>query len=471
MNGILATYRGPGDDKNGTAFHGLRPPRTASTERDEEPAQSSPGESTAHERVRAAVLGLGYVGLPVVLAAVEAGVEVVGFDVDAGRVAVLELGRSPVDTVADEALGRALATGLLTFTSDPGRLATATVYVICVPTPLLDRLPDLSMVTSAVESVARVLSPGDLVSLESTTYPGTTEGLVAERIEKISALVPGRDYHLVFSPERIDPGNPEFGFGNTPKVVGGVTPACTTAGAAFYRRMVARVVPVSTPREAETAKLLENTFRHVNIALANEMAVFCRELGIDLREAIGAAATKPFGFMPFHPGPGVGGHCIPIDPAYFSWRVRQLGLSFRFVELATEINDRMPAYVASRTVEMLNGVRKPLNGASIVLVGVAYKPGIGDVRESPAFSVAERLIRSGAEVSWHDPLVSEFVVNGRALPEVKSLDLDSPAGLDLAILHTDHSCLALDALVRVAPLVLDTRGTLRGCGLDHVEGL
>lgn len=436
----------------------------------DERAAAQPRMPAMAERVRAAVLGLGYVGLPVVLAAVEAGVEVIGFDVDAGRVTVLEMGRSPVDTVTDESLGRALATGRLSFTSDPDDLSPATAYVICVPTPLLDKLPDLSMVTSAVGFVARSLSPGDLVSLESTTYPGTTEGLVADQIEQSSSLVAGRDYNLVFSPERIDPGNPEFGLGNTPKIVGGVTKQCTTAGAAFYRRLVDRVVPVSSPRVAETAKLLENTFRHVNIALANEMAVFCRELGIDLYEAIGAAATKPFGFMPFYPGPGVGGHCIPIDPAYFSWRVRQLGLSFRFVELATEINDRMPAYVASRTAEMLNAVRKPLNGASIVLVGVAYKRGIGDLRESPAFSVARRLIRSGAELSWHDPYVSEFIVDGRPLPEVKSLGRDSLSGVDLAVLHTDHSCLDLDGLVRNAPLVLDTRGALRECG-DHVEGL
>lgn len=470
MTVVLATDRRPGGRTYGAGHDSPGPAQTADTPTGEEPIPVQPRKPADHERLQAAVLGLGYVGLPVVLAAVEAGVEVIGFDVDAGRVAVLELGRSPVDTVTDEALGRALATGLLTFTSDPDDLAAANAYVICVPTPLLDKLPDLSMVTSAVESVARVLSPGDLVSLESTTYPGTTEGLVAERIEHISSLVVGRDYHLVFSPERIDPGNAEFGFGNTPKIVGGVTKACTSAGTAFYRRMVTKVVPVSSPREAETAKLLENTFRHVNIALANEMAVFCRELGIDLREAIGAAATKPFGFMPFYPGPGVGGHCIPIDPAYFSWRVRQLGLSFRFVELATEINDRMPAYVASRTAEMLNAVCKPLNGSSILLVGVAYKPEIGDLRESPAFSVAERLIRSGAEVSWHDPLVSEFVVNGRALPEVKSLDRAGLAGLDLAILHTDHSCLDLDGLVRHAPLTLDTRGALRDRG-NQVEGL
>jgi nucleotide sugar dehydrogenase len=436
---------------------------------DERAARQS-GKPAMPERVRAAVLGLGYVGLPVVLAAVEAGIEIVGFDVDAGRVAVLQMGRSPVDTVTDESLGHALATGLLSFTSNPDDLAAAMAYVICVPTPLLDKLPDLSMVTSAVEFVARSLSPGDLVSLESTTYPGTTEGLVADCIEQSSSLVAGRDYHLVFSPERIDPGNPEFGLRNTPKIVGGVTRECTAAGTAFYRRLVDRVVPVSSPREAETAKLLENTFRHVNIALANEMAVLCRELGIDLHEAIGAAATKPFGFMPFYPGPGVGGHCIPIDPAYFSWRVRQLGSSFRFVELATEINDRMPAYVASRAAEMLNAVRKPLNGASVVLVGVAYKPEIGDLRESPAFSVARRLKRSGAEVSWHDPYVSEFAVDGRPLPEVKSLGQDSLSGVDLAVLHTNHACLDLDGLARHAPLILDTRGALRG-RTPTVEGL
>ncbi|MFF5013631.1 nucleotide sugar dehydrogenase [Streptomyces sp. NPDC001165] len=417
-----------------------------------------------------AVLGLGYVGLPVVLAAVEAGLPVVGFDVNAERVAALELGHSTVDTVTDEALRRATDTRRLTFTTDPGELADATVYVICVPTPLHDKLPDLQMVRSAVGFVAHSLSPGDLVSLESTTYPGTTEGLVAEQVEQISSLVAGRDYHLVFSPERIDPGNDEFGFSNTPKIVGGVSERCTAAGAAFYRRLVERVVTVSSPKEAETAKLLENTFRHVNIALANEMAVFCRELGIDLHEAIRAAATKPFGFMPFYPGPGVGGHCIPIDPAYFSWRVRQLGLSFRFVELATEINDRMPSYVASRVVEMLNDVRKPLNGASVILIGVAYKAEVGDLRESSAFPLARRLLQSGAQVCWHDPHVAEFTVDGLQLPEVKSLDADNLSGVDLAVLHTSHSRIDLDALVCHAPLVLDTRGAIKA-RLRHVHGL
>ncbi|MER6059621.1 nucleotide sugar dehydrogenase [Streptomyces sp. NPDC001792] len=420
--------------------------------------------------MKVAVLGLGYVGLPVVLAAVEAGLPVVGFDVSAERLATLELGRSAVDTVADDSLRRAIDTGRLTFTNDPADLADATVYVICVPTPLRDKLPDLSMVRSAVGFVAHALRLGDLVSLESTTYPGTTDGLVAEQIEQISSLVAGRDYHLVFSPERIDPGNHDFGFGNTPKIVGGVTEKCTETGAAFYRRLVERVVTVSSPRVAETAKLLENTFRHVNIALANEMAVFCRELGIDLHEAIRAAATKPFGFMPFYPGPGVGGHCIPIDPAYFSWRVRQLGLSFRFVELATEINDRMPPYVASRVVEMLNAVRKPLNGASVILIGVAYKAEIGDLRESPAFPLARRLLLAGARVCWHDPHIPEFTVDGQPLPEVKSLDADSLSGVDLAILHTPHSCIDLDGLVRNAPLVLDTRGAIKARP-SHVHAL
>jgi nucleotide sugar dehydrogenase len=417
-----------------------------------------------------AVLGLGYVGLPVTLAAVEAGMTVVGFDTDDTRVVLLQSGQSPVDTVTDASVGAAVATGRLRFSSDPGELRGAATYVICVPTPLRDKLPDLAMVTSAVDLVARSLDRGDLVCLESTTYPGTTEDLVAPRIEGICSLRPGRDYSLVFSPERIDPGNPTYGLTNTPKIVGGVTPQCTAAGTAFYHHLVNRVIPVSSPKEAETAKLLENTFRHVNIALANEMAIFCRELGIDLHEAIGAAATKPFGFMPFYPGPGVGGHCIPIDPAYLSWRVRQLGLSFRFVELATEVNDRMPAYVVSRTAEMLNAVRKPLKGASILIVGVAYKRDITDVRESPAFSLARRLLAAGAVVSWHDPLVSEFVVDGREVPQVKVLEPDNLAEVDLAVLHTDHSCLDTGALVRHIPQVLDTRGSLKRAA-SHVEGL
>lgn len=432
--------------------------------------QRSPDLSVEPARGPVAVLGLGYVGLPVVLASVESGLEVIGFDIDTGRVAALEIGHSPVDSLSDKSLDKALATGRVSFTSDPRSLAAARTYVICVPTPLRDKLPDLSMVTEAVDLVARVLSPDDLVSLESTTYPGTTEDLVAQRIEAVSSLVPGRDYSLVFSPERIDPGNQEYRLENTPKIVGGVTDQCTAAGAAFYRRLTNHVVPVSSPREAEMAKLLENTFRNVNIALVNELVVFCRELGIDLYEVIRAAATKPFGFMPFYPGPGVGGHCIPIDPAYISWRVRQLGSSFRFVELATEINDRMPNYVALRVAEMLNSVRKSLNGSSVLLIGVSYKPDVSDVRESSAFPLARQLMRSGAVVSWHDPLVPEFVVDGTPVPAVKTLAAETLDNVDLAVVHTDHSCLDLEALIRHVPLVLDTRGTLRGRAFN-IQGL
>jgi nucleotide sugar dehydrogenase len=316
--------------------------------------------------------------------------------------------------------------------------------VICVPTPLADKAPDLSMVNAAVETVARNLAHGDLVVLESTTYPGTTEELVAPRIAAISGLTAPDDYHLAFSPERIDPGNPVWRLANTPRVVGGLGAAASAAAAAFYGSFVEQVHVVAGPREAEMGKLLENTYRHVNIALVNEMAVFCEELGIDLWESIEAAATKPFGFAAFSPGPGVGGHCIPIDPSYLSWRVRRLGYPFRFVELAGEVNDRMPHYVTSRIGELLNEHRKPVAGSRVLLLGVAYKRDVADVRESPAFALARRLRDRGAELCWHDPHV---------------------------VIHTDHSAYDWPAIVRDAPLVFDTRNATAGITDPRVRRL
>ncbi|MEQ7011415.1 nucleotide sugar dehydrogenase, partial [Actinopolymorpha sp. B17G11] len=349
-----------------------------------------------------AVVGLGYVGLPLVREGCRAGLRVVGLDVSDRVIAGLSSGRSHVDDICDADIAAILAAGF-TVTSDEAVLATAETVVICVPTPLdEDGGPDLAAVTLAAEMVARQLRRGMLVVLESTTYPGTTDEVVRPILEK-SGLVAGTDFALAFSPERIDPGNPTYGLRNTPKVVGGHTPACTARAEEFYGKICDHVVRAKGTREAEMAKLLENTYRHVNIALVNEMAIFCHELGIDLRDAIAAAATKPFGFQAFHPGPGVGGHCIPIDPNYLSYKVKRLGYPFRFVELAQEINQRMPAYVAQRVQDLVNDAGKSVKGSTILILGVTYKPNVADQRESPARPVARRLRRMGAHLTFHDP--------------------------------------------------------------------
>jgi len=411
---------------------------------------------------RVAILGLGYVGLPLALAASEAGHQVIGFDVNERRVNALSEGSSGIEDVDDLELKLAAASGRLRFTATPTELADRNIYVICVPTPLTDKVPDLSMVRDAVDMVGASLAAGDLVILESTTYPGTTEELVAPRIAEASGLEAGRDYHLAFSPERIDPGNSTFGLRNTTKVVGGLGDAATREAALFYGSFIEQVHTVSSPREAEMAKLLENTYRHVNIALVNEMAIFCTELGIDLWEAIEAASTKPFGFMKFQPGPGVGGHCIPIDPSYLSWRVRRLGYSFRFVELAAEINDRMPDYIATRVSDLLNQYHKPVNGARVLLLGVAYKRDVGDVRESPAYTLARRLRVRGAQVTWHDPHVKHFEAEGIPFPRTDRLTEAELGAADLVIVHTDHSYYDWPAIIAGAHLVFDTRNATIG---------
>ncbi|HEU4543193.1 MAG TPA: nucleotide sugar dehydrogenase, partial [Jiangellaceae bacterium] len=360
-----------------------------------------------------AILGLGYVGLPLAHVASRSGLRVLGFDINAQVIAGLNMRQSHIDDLSDKDVADMIAAGFRA-TTDDSEISLADVAVICVPTPLSeDGGPDLTAVRSAVETVARRLRPGMLVVLESTTYPGTTDEVVRPILEHESGLTAGVDFNLVFSPERIDPGNEEYGAHNTPKVVGGHTDACTERGAEFYGRFVQTVVRTKGTREAETAKLLENTYRHINIALVNEMARFCHELGIDLWDVIEAAASKPFGFQAFYPGPGVGGHCIPIDPNYLSHSVRaKLGYPFRFVELAQEINATMPAYVAHRAQNLLNEAGKATNGAIILLLGVTYKPNIADQRESPAVPLARHLSALGAKVSYHDPHVTNWDING-----------------------------------------------------------
>jgi len=410
---------------------------------------------------RLVVVGQGYVGLPLAVRAVEQGFEVVGFDLDVARVERIAAGDSPVEDIAHDRLRAALATGRFTPTADPADCSGFDVAVISVPTPLRDGTPDLSFIEAAAQHLGGHLKPGATVVLESTTYPGTTQELAGPILERASGLVAGTDFHLGYSPERIDPGNPTWTFENTPKVVSGVDPASLAAVQGFYDRLVERTVAVSSPREAELTKLLENTFRHVNIALVNELAMFSHALGIDIWEAIDAASTKPFGFMRFTPGPGVGGHCLPIDPSYLSWRVRRtLGEAFRFVELANDVNEHMPAYVVARLTESLNDRFLPVRGQRVLLLGLAYKRNTGDARESPSQPVARRLVELGAEV-----LVADPHVDARSFPAgVTRVDLteDVVASAAIVVVLVDHDDFDLDLVVRHAAAVLDTQHCVTG---------
>ena len=406
--------------------------------------------------VDAVILGLGYVGLPLAQEATRAGLKVLGFDVNAGVVEALNSGIAHVDDLSDEDVAAMLAGGFEA-TTDESRIAEAKVTVICVPTPLSDEGgPDLRAIQAAGTAIARHLQPGMLVILESTTYPGTTDEVLRPLLEA-SGLVAGVDFHLAFSPERIDPGNETFGARNTPKVVGGHTPACTLAAADFYSRFVDTVVRSKGTREAEMAKLLENTYRHINIALVNEMARFCHELGIDLWDVIEAAKSKPFGFQAFYPGPGVGGHCIPIDPNYLSHNVRaRLGYPFRFVELAQEINSSMPAYVVHRLQDLLNDEGKSVKGSTVLLLGVTYKPNIADQRESPAVPLAKQLLAKGAVVRYHDPHVRDW----HSVPGAERVE-DAAAGVreaDVSVLVQNHREYDVAGLAEAALLFFDTRG-------------
>jgi UDP-N-acetyl-D-glucosamine dehydrogenase len=407
------------------------------------------------------VVGLGYVGLPLTQEATRAGLRVVGLDSSPSVTEGLNVGRSHVDDLSDEDLAAMVAAGFRA-TTDPAALTDADTVVICVPTPLgAEGGPDLAAVRSAVGTVADHLRPGQLVVLESTTYPGTTDEVVRPLLEEATGLVAGVDFHLAFSPERIDPGNPTWGLANTPKVVGGINAASTARAAAFYGKFVHTIVEAAGTREAETAKLLENTYRHINIALVNEMARFCHELEIDLWDVIRCASTKPFGFQAFFPGPGVGGHCIPIDPNYLSHSVRaKLGYPFRFVELAQEINATMPSYVAHRAQNLLNQHGKAVHGSSVLLLGVTYKPDIADQRESPAIPLARHLDLLGAHVVYHDPRVHEWEPG---VPVTRAADLETAlAFADLVVLVQAHSDYDVPALVSKSRLFFDTRGVTTG---------
>jgi nucleotide sugar dehydrogenase len=413
-----------------------------------------------------AVIGLGYVGLPVAIAASAAGLRVLGIDRDENKVASLLEGASYIEDITDAQLEEALSSGF-TARADFDEVGTAAAVSISVPTPLRDGLPDLAAVEGAARAVGERLVPGQLVVLESTTYPGTTEEVVKPILEASSGLRAGRGFHLAFSPERIDPGNREWTITNTPKLVGGIDEVSGTQAELLYRKFCDEVVTLSGTREAEMAKLLENTYRHINIALVNEMAIFCAEMGIDIWEAIRGAATKPFGFEAFYPGPGVGGHCIPIDPAYLSYRVRQLGYPFRFVELAQEINARMPRYVVDRAAELLNGQGKALRGSSILVVGVAYKPNVADMRQSPALEVLRILLDRGAVVRYCDPHVPRLEVAGRVLESCDEV-VAAAAEADLVLVITPHDELDLQAIAGVASLALDTRGSMAGGSAERL---
>ena len=429
-------------------------------------------------RATVGVVGLGYVGLPVLAAAGDEGFGVIGVDVDPVKVRALRERRSYVADVPDEALA-----GLahVQFSTDHRVLVAADVVVIAVPTPLRDGGPDLTMVRAASEHVAEILRPGQLVVLESTTYPGTTEELVQPLLEA-TGLVAGFDFALAYSPERIDPGTGRT-LRETPKLVAGVGPADTEVAVRFYSSLVDRVVPLSSPRNAEMAKLVENTFRQVNIALVNELATIAPAIGVDIWEALDGAATKPFGYMPFWPGPGVGGHCIAIDPSYLSWKVEQrLGFGIGFVQHARAVNNRMPSYVAGRIGQALNESGKALRGARLVVLGLAYKPGVDDVRESPAVAVLHHLVDAGADCAYHDPHVPSVNVSRRRAGDVpgqdgeqhlESVPLDDVllAGADCVVVLTPHDQVDYEAVVRASSLVFDATGVTRAIRSDSVVRL
>jgi UDP-N-acetyl-D-glucosamine dehydrogenase len=411
-----------------------------------------------------AVLGLGYVGLPLALAFAEEGFDVIGLDVDEKRVAALQKGRSYVDDIPNEQLQRQLDRKKLHPTLDFGELAKAHAVIVCVPTPLnKSGDPDISYIVNATLEVEKRLRPGQLVILESTTYPGTTVEVVLPRLSEAGgkSWKVGKDFFLAFSPERIDPGSKKFHVRNTPKVVGGVTEKCGEAARLLYGSALEKIVPVSDATTAEMVKILENTFRMVNIGLVNEIAILCERLGIDVWEVIDAAATKPFGFLPFYPGPGLGGHCIPIDPFYLSWKMRTLHTKARFIELAGEVNSGMPEFIVEKVARGLNDEGKSVRGAKICILGFAYKRDVSDVRESPAFDIATKLRERGADVTYHDPHAAEVRLEWGKLQSV-DLTPEFCRKLDCAVIVTDHRAMDLEVVLENAPLVVDSRNATKG---------
>ena len=427
-------------------------------------------QKIADKRARIGIIGLGYVGLPLAVEFARAGFHVVGYDVDASKTSTLNGGVSYIPDVPTEHVAEIVKAGTFRATNDASELATVDVIDICVPTPLRKtKDPDMSYVVQAVDATAKVLKKGQLVILESTTYPGTTDDVVQPALEA-GGLVAGEDFYLAFSPERVDPGNPQFQTKNIPKVVGGMNEASTRAAAALYGSVITTIVPVTSTRVAEMVKLLENTFRAVNIGLVNELALMCARMGINVWEVIDAAKTKPFGFMPFYPGPGLGGHCIPIDPFYLSWKAKQSGFEARFIELAGQVNGSMPEYVVTRVADALNSARKSVNGAYVHVLGVAYKRDIDDMRESPALDVIELLKRKGAKVSYTDPYVP-VLHHGPVNMSSISIEDALKAGADCAVIITDHATFDYAAIAAKFPLIVDSRNALKGVKSPNVFSL
>lgn len=416
---------------------------------------------------RVAVLGLGYVGLPLAVIFAEAGFKVTGIDPDENKVNALRQGKSYILDVPSEQVERLVKAGRLEATADFSVLRQVDAVSICVPTPLRKTGdPDLSYIVSAADGLSPYLHPGMVVVLESTTYPGTTRELILPKLAGSSGLEVGKDFFLAFSPERVDPGRKDWTTVNTPKVLGGITPACLEAASAWYCQALEKVVPVSSTEVAEMAKLLENTFRMINVGLVNEMAIMCDRLGIDVWEVIEAAASKPFGFMKFTPGPGLGGHCIPIDPLYLSWKLRTLNYTARFIELASEINTGMPRFVVGKVQDALNEQIKPLKGSRLLVLGVAYKPDVDDLRESPALDVIGLLKQKGAEVSYHDPYIPTVTHDGWSLHSVPDL-IAAVRAADCVVIISNHSVYDYPAILEAARLIVDTRNALGNMGRDN----
>jgi UDP-N-acetyl-D-glucosamine dehydrogenase len=414
-----------------------------------------------------AVLGLGYVGLPLATVFAEAGFTVTGIDTDSRKIESIGRGESYIQDVATEQLSTLVAAGKLKATTEFDVLKKADAVSICVPTPLRKTGdPDLSYILSVADDLAKHMHPGMVIVLESTTYPGTTREVLLSKLGEANGLTAGEDFSLAFSPERVDPGREDWTTINTPKVIGGITPTCTEVASQWYSQALQSVVPVSSAEVAEMAKLLENTFRMINVGLVNEMAIMCDRLGIDVWEVIEAAATKPFGFMKFTPGPGLGGHCIPIDPLYLSWKLRALNYTARFIELASEINTGMPRHVVGKIQDSLNERGKPLKGSHILIIGTAYKPDIDDLRESPALDVIGLLDQRGADVAYHDPYISHLNEDGLDLTSVVDL-LAAVRAADCVVIITNHSTYDYNAILEAAKCVVDTRNALGKSGRDH----
>ncbi len=412
---------------------------------------------------RAGVIGLGYVGLPLAIAIASAGFRVTGIDICSEKIERLKEGISDVPDVTNAVLAPLITSGQIQVTTDFTALRELDTVNICVPTPLGEnRTPDMQFIIAAVQQVAQYLHPEQLIILESTTYPGTTEEVVLSELNtQPNTTQVGCDFYLAYSPERIEPGNSTYFMKNTPKIIGGVTPQCTHIAKTFYAQFINKTHIVSSPRTAEMVKLLENTFRSVNIGLINEVALICDRMDLDVWEIIDAAATKPFGFMPFYPGPGLGGHCIPIDPHYLSWKAQMYQYHARFIELATEINSEMPKYVLDKIIHALNLQRKPLNGAKLLILGVAYKKDIGDIRESPALEVIRLILDKKAEFLYHDPYIINLSLDDRETYHSEPLTVDLVKNVDCVVILTDHGAIDYDWLVEHAQLVVDTRNATR----------